>query len=447
MLHLLIRHGIQVPLLLGFAVAAQLLGADGFRDPEFDKVPFDQWLAGGEHTQLRWTEHSLPVVLSVHQRLMARVQVQLDGAEAAKRRGEGELIFYFQITDAQGRNYQDHTNYDLAKVEDGMRAQDLSLTESAFMLPGDYSVAIAIYDTATKEHSIKKTKLHIAPMKIDPLPAAWRNLPTVEFVESSEPPDHWFLPKVAGKLYLPLTPRRPVRVDVLVNLTPTQETSRNYGIQDRNLSFIVPSLKVISQMTATALRLNVGLLDVSRRRVTFHQDDVHDIDWARMKASLTEANSGSIDVKSLADRQHNAAFFGSEIQRRFSPGELSRQDAHPARVVIVLSGPMVFDAAQDFPDPLVKPSPDCRLFYIRIQIPRPTMLAPTPEMNRRRGMGGGGGFPGRSRMPPGGEPNLSAQMDQLEPLLKPLDPHLFDVMTAEQFRKALAMIMSEISNL
>jgi len=55
------------------------------------------------------------VILSVHQRLLARLQIQLDGAEAAKRRGEGKLVFYFQITDSKGRVYQDHTEYDLEK--------------------------------------------------------------------------------------------------------------------------------------------------------------------------------------------------------------------------------------------------------------------------------------------------------------------------------------------
>ena len=443
--HLSISLRLPIPLLLGIAAATQLSATGGARDAEFDKVPFGQWMAGGEQTQLKWTERALPVLLSIHQRLMARVVIQLDGAEAAKRRGEGELIFYFQLTDSQGRIYQDHTSYDLTKVEEGLKAQDLSVTESAFVLPGDYAVSLAIYDTATKEHSVRKTKLHIAPMKADPLPGAWLNLPQVEFVEPSEPPDHWFLPKETGKLNLPLTPRHPVRIDVLVNLTPSQQSSRTYGIQDRNLSVILPFLKVISQMAAPGLELNAGLLDLSRRRITFHQEDVRGLDWDKMKPSLSEANSGSIDVKSLADRQHNAAFFLAEIERRFASAPSSPEVDRRARAVIVLSGPMVFDTEQELPEPPLKPPPDCRLFYIRIQNPTATVPVLAPDMNRRRGMGSG--FPGRSRMPPGGEFPIPLAMDQLLPLLKPLDPHSFDVMTAEQFRKALAVIMSEISNL
>ena len=53
---------------------------------------------------------------------------------------------------------EDHTSYDLTKVEEGLKAQDMVCTESVFVLPGDYAVSLAIFDTATKEHSVKKSQ-------------------------------------------------------------------------------------------------------------------------------------------------------------------------------------------------------------------------------------------------------------------------------------------------
>jgi hypothetical protein len=104
---------------------------------------------------------------------------------------------------------------------------------------------------------------------------------------------------------------------------------------------------------------------------------------------------------------------------------------------------MVFDTEQELPQLPHKLSADRRLYYIRIQNPPTTVLVPSDSAaNRRHGLGG---FPGRTRIPVGDEFPLSAQADQLEPFLKPLDPHLFDVMSDEQFRKALAQIMSELS--
>jgi hypothetical protein len=420
-------------------LSAQHSSDAGWHDPEFDNVPFTSWFSGAPQTPLKWTDHVLPVVLSVHQRLLARVQVQLDGAEAAKRRGEGEMIFFFQLTDARGQVYQDHSNYDLEKAEEGLRAQDLSVTESAFVLPGDYTISLAIYDTATKEHAVRRDKLHVAPLKTEPLPNAWRDLPPVEFIEPSEPPDRWFLPKELGRLYLPLTLRRPLKVEIIANLTPSELNARPYGVQDRNLGFLIPALKVISQMTAPTLSMSTSLLDLSRRRVVFHQEDAHEPDWEKMKSSLSDATSGKIDVKSLADRQHNAAFFLKEVARG-----CASEEPLAARAVIVLSGPMIFDADQDLQGVELRGSPNARVFYIRLQSADPARPIFAPDQRRRRTFGG---YPGRPPVPPGVEPAVAPQADQLEPMLRPLDPRLFDVSNAEQFRKALGTIMNEISNL
>src|SRR5262249_25331034 len=154
---------------------------------------------------------------------------------------------------------------DLEKVEEGLKSQDLTCTESVFVLPGEYSVALGIYLTATKEHAIKKDKLRVAPLKTDPLPDSWRDLPPVEFEEVVDPPDRWFLPKEQGKSILPVSPRRPVRVELMANLTPTEMSARRYGIQDRNFSFILPALKVLGRMNGPGLTANVSLLDLSRR--------------------------------------------------------------------------------------------------------------------------------------------------------------------------------------
>ena len=439
--HLVFRSSLWL-LIIGFTFASPMPAEEGWLDPEFDKVPFVQWLSGGQQTSLRWSERVLPVVLSVHQRLLSRLQVQLDGAEAAKRRGEGELVFYFQFTDAKGRIYQDHTSYDLEKVEKGLSSQDLICTESAFVLPGYYSVAMAIYDTATKEHTVKRDRLRVAPLKFDPLPDAWRGLPPVEFVEAVEAPDRWFAPSAHGKLNLPVAPRRPLEIEVVMNLTPSEGGSRLVGVQDRNLSFLFPVLKLIAQMDGPQVSLNVSLVDISRRRVIFHQEDARELDWESIKKSLSAAKSGSIDVKSLADRQHNAAFFIKEVVRRLTPREAPPGAAGPARVVVVLSGPMTFDGYQDLDGLQLKLSPKAELFYIRLQ--NEAALPAGVVLERRRPRSAGSPYP-----PPGPQrpemPVFRDPEDQLEPMMKGLEPHLFDVATAEQFRKVLEIMMSDIT--
>jgi hypothetical protein len=161
------------------------------------------------------------------------------------------------------------------------------------------------------------------------------------------------------------------------------------------------------------------------------------LNWDKIKSSLTNATSASIDVKSLADRHHNAAFVVKEVASKTAPVE-----AAPVRAVIVLSGPMVFDAEQDLQGIDLRPSADSRVFYIRLQNP-PAPRQMFAEPRRHRGFGG---YPGRMPGEDVETPN-GVGIDQLAPMLRPLDPRLFDTTSADQIRKALAAIISEISGL
>ncbi|HZL56384.1 MAG TPA: hypothetical protein VFC21_04855, partial [Bryobacteraceae bacterium] len=46
---------------------------NGMRDRYFARYPFAQWLADGDHAQIRWTAKVQPARLSAHQRWIARI--------------------------------------------------------------------------------------------------------------------------------------------------------------------------------------------------------------------------------------------------------------------------------------------------------------------------------------------------------------------------------------
>lgn len=425
--------------LLSVATASHGFTQRGSLDPAFTKVPFDRWLQGGDESQIRWTAHVLHPQLSTHQRLLAKVEIQIDGAELAKRRGKGQWVIFVRLKDEEDRLYQDHVTIDLVKIEEGIRNQNVTYVESAFVLPGDYRVAVALFDTATGEHSAKQERLHVPALKNDPLSDAWRDLPPVELIPHAEPPDSWYLPTVAGRLHLPAEARRPVQIVVLVNATPSERLSRSQQVPERNLDDLLPALKVISQMAVRNGSLSVALLDLARRRVMFHQEDMHVLDWPAFKGSLNEADAGTIDVKSLEDRHHKAEFFEAEVSRRMGAGATAKLPGTPpvARVLIVLSRPMEFESGEDLQPIRLAPQPDCRVFYIRYHPRIVPPATPVPAAARARRM--------RPGLPP--PARRETQVDQLEPTLKPLAPLLFDVETPEQFRKALAATLAGISSL
>ncbi len=344
--------------------------------------------------------------LSSHQRLALTVGI-------AARHYKGDLNVRLQLTDQTGRVWQNP--YDAPRDEP-------EYVQSFFALPGEYQLSASAYDTGTGEHNVIERKLHVPALKNDPLPGMWTGLPAVEFIAPETASGRWYLPSVAGRLNLKAETRRPADITLLVNLTPAERSSGSARVQNRNLGALIPAAKVLSQVEWRNANFNLALLDLARRRVAFHQENVHDLDWFQAESSLDAANPGIIDLKSLQDRQYNAQFFLNQIRRRVKP----RKDTgmQPLRVVIVLSSNVFFEPGVEMRPIEVSAEPDVLVFYIRYQPLEGIFLNSEGRLRRQPFRG----------------------IDELAPLLKPLDPQVFDVATPEQFRKALAAILTKIAS-
>jgi hypothetical protein len=411
---------------------AEAVTGGGSADPVFSQIPFDRWLSQGDQSHMHWTARMSEPVLSTHQRLVAQAIVQVDGTELARRRGKGQFLVLVQVNDEQGRVWQNHQEMDLEHIEEGMKANDAVFSQRFFVLPGDYRVSIAIFANATGEHSLVRRKLHVTALKNDPLPGSWVDLPAVEFVTPSMPPDSWYLPSIEGKLRLAVETHEPVHVSLVVNLTPSAQFTGSTRVQNRNFGMLLPATKVLSQVDWGNTAFSLALLDLSRRRVTYEQDNAGGLDWSKAGSSLAEVKPGIIDVKSLEKRQYSAEFFLDQIRRR--TGAAKRPGARRSQVVIVLSSAVQFESGQEVHAIVLDGPIEAKVFYVRYQPPPQIFVGP----------------PGRrGRMPNGGIPARGGYVavDQLEPLLKPLEPRLFEVGTPEQFRKALATILGEIAKL
>ncbi len=417
-------------ILISFAAAAAPSQAQGnWRDREFRGIPFEEWVASGKPGTFKWSMHLTKPQLSVHQRLFSQVEVVVDGTELAKRRGQGQFVFFVQITDAKNHVYQDHGNIDLEKVEDGVKASNITFSEIAFFLPGEYRVDVALYATGTKEYGVRKASLRVSPLAADPLAASWKNLPAVEIRPHDEPPDSWYLPALKGRVKLSASPRQPLQIELIANITPSERESGSLRVQDRNLGFLLPALKVLAQTEFKNSSVNVSLADLVRQKITFRQENVSDLDWPRMRDSLAAADPGIIDVKSLEKRQQKARFFMREINKRVG-------EKPSSRVLIILSSSVTFGAGEDL-EPLRLETPTgCHVYYIRFQS-EPARMVYGPQT-----------LPGRRRRGPGFGENISLVspgVDQLAPMLKALSPKVFDVKSAIEMRRALASILNDIA--
>ena len=414
--------------LLLMAAVPAMPAPPGNLDPAFSKLPFNLWMTQGKQAQIHWSVDVPAPELSTHQRLILRVAIHVDGRELEKR-GPGDLTALLQFQDSDGRTWQNHTALKREDMQPGVQSRDLSLYQYAFILPGDYNLSIAICDTATLEHSVTLRKIHVAPLKTDPLPDSWAGLPRVEFIPGvTDPPDVWYLPDNGNRLRLPVATHRPVHLQILVNTTPTQRSSGSVTALRSNMSVLIPALKILSQMDLANGSIDAALLDLTHRRVTFEQKNVQALNWDAIRKLFVDIRPGIIDVHALEGEWKMRRFFWDEVNRRL------KQENEGQNVVIVLSGPAFLDD-QEPVEPLESPNdPDRRLFYIRYRT-----IPPRPAHPRLRP-----GARGPLLAPP---PTYPMPVDDLEHTLDPLNARLFDATSSEQFRRILAAVMDQLSGM
>lgn len=415
--------------------ALTLLGRQGLPDPAFDRIPFDEWRAGvrGERQEarFRFSLHLFPSQLTVHQRLGLLVATQIDGGEFVKRSAPGQIVVFLEIRDRLGHAYRVHRAMAFDGLARPARVSSVNFDQSVFIKPGDYRVTSALYDTETKEHSIRQAALHVGELSHDPLPDSWGDLPAVEFLSSHEPPDSWYRPEISSRLRLPVQTAEPVKVEVVVNESQSEmATFRPGRANRRNLGSLIPALKVLSQLDLRNGSMNVTLLDLERRKASFSQENVGTLDWAGLRSALLENDPNRIDVHALEHHEQNAQFFVSQIKSRLERDHM----AH--KVLIVLSGLMAFAKGQDLTPIEATAAPGTLVYYLRFYPPR---IGPSTDFSGRGGRG-----PGPDRMPPGRGGNYQ---DSLVGMLKPLAPRRFDITSPEDFRAALAAIINDISKL
>jgi hypothetical protein len=408
-------------------------------DPEFARYPVAQWLTENRSPQIHWSIYVIPSDLSTHQRLIQRITLRLDGREFEKRRG-GNLTGLIEYRDADGHAWQNHSAIDARIMHSTTHSQDVDLSFYAFMLPGDYSAAIAIVDPETREHSVALRKFHVAPLKSDPLPNSWSGLPPVEVIPGGlEPPDIWFLKEVEGRLNLPLESKRPLHIQLLLNATPSGKTEGSAAAVRENMTVLIPALKVLSGLRPKNGTIDAAMLDLTRRQVAFGQHGAETLDWDLLRQFFLVTNPGIIDIHTLAGRMKMLGFFRDEITKRLA----SREDG-AVQVVIVLSGPAFFEDQEPVESGIVAADPGRQLIYIRYRSLQATRRYPPNARGPAR-------F-GAGRFPAATLPNSEALIppmkeDDLEKTAETLNARIFDAAGTLPFRRILAAVMDQLSKL
>lgn len=419
------------------ALAAPLFAQAAGESPSFVQEKFDQWQKEGPREQVPWKVRLLSRGMSVHQRLLAHFEIEADADHILKRGRTGRVIAMIQLTDPKGQRYRNDGTLKLSEVKDARNA-DVIFSWEAFVLPGDYRVDLALYDTQSGEHDFAEHRIRVDRLKSDPLPDAWRDLPAVEFwaPKDDTDTDNLFHPDIEGKLNLQLANRQPVRIELLADLTASEIFEGSHSAYTQYLRAVVPTLKVFSQVEMHNGSLDVATLDLKDRKVTFEQESTPNdtetgakagrdaapagLDWPRLKTALKATDPGTINVRVLKDRHPSPAFLRDELVRRITT-DIARPaspKAAPLRVYVIISGPLIsysFNNLDSTPTPSALPEQcACLIYYLEYDL-----------------------VPARTA-------GLST-IGKVEKMLKPLKVRAFPINSANDIRHALAVMLSEIS--
>ena len=403
-------------------LSAITLAAQGGRtDPAFLEVPFAEWLSHKGKPQVPWKTYVKAMGLSWHQRLWARISIRVDGKELFKRKSHEEIRAYVQVTDRAGRVYQDHGVMQLENVDKSTRGGNANFDLDVFALPGEYDVALAVFDLAAGEHSATRKTLRIAPLKDDPLPESWSNFPPVELLPRRDKYEGYYRPDITTRLQLPLVTLPRVEVDLLVALN-TRDSNSRFFLHD-TLSDLLPTLKTLSQIDVRNGTLRVTMLDLLRRVVAFDQPELGELGWPILRKALERSDPGSVSIKTLQGLEQRPEFLRQVLNRWLSgrsgensppvsPPDASMPPAagseQPVRVLIVLSDPVYLSEWKRPPKVTTPANCNCRVYYIPLWQPA---------------------------------------YDELREMLNPVRPHVFPADSPLKGRKALAAILEELRRL
>jgi hypothetical protein len=383
----------------------------------FAESPFDKWQVERPRQEVPWEVRMSADRLSFHQRLIANIQVQISGPELLKRSHDERILLLVQVINGQGVSFRDYGLLELDKLKPEVKGSDVEFAWQAFAVPGQYEVSVALWDKKSGEHNFLRRLFHVGAYKNDPLPEMWRGLDAFEFWGTKrDGPEFMFHSDIEGRLHLPLATRRPVKLEVLLDMSPSAEIFRgSFGYYNNYLATALPMFKVFSQITPSHGSRSVAALDLIQRRIPFEQNDNKDLDWQSLRKALSPDNGpGTVSVKNLQNRRQSPVYLREEILRRLKATHDVAIEAgeKPLHVFVVIGSPMDMYVFPKLPEIETGNEEDCVIYYLQY------------EFVERHGIIGAVG--------------------NVEKMLKPLKIHSFEVRSADDVRRALAKMMEEV---
>ena len=369
-------------------------------------IPISDWLNAGEHSEIPWRFTVRPPYLRVDQRLEVAYSARISGKDLNRSGTTHELFLVNRISSPDGEwlNEPHIVRHTAEQLANQVQAEFLIRVVAQ---PGDYVLWAVLYDRATGKHSVARRRLRVSEIRGDPLPELYRRMPLVEFPDAGDRDAAGLTFDNTG-LNLPVRNKQLVHVELISMLSPPEQwTGRTRAVRAHNDSTL-GALAALSQIDLTRGTLSITGLDLSRRQVLFEQRDFDRVQWDSLSEAMRKAQSPNISAEALQGSKNNGAFFREILNQKLTEDSV---EGDAMRVVIVVTSSQLFESGSDLRPLQLEGDCNCRVYYLRFRL------------------------------------TLGDVFDQLERLMKPLRPRVFNLLSARDFRKAIAEIVEELERL
>lgn len=384
-----------------------LLRAEDPLPLDLHSIPISDWLNAGERSDIRWNFTVREPYLRIDQRLEVSYSVRISGRELSRSGSQHELFLVNRISTPDGEWLEEPHVVRHTLENELPRDAQAEFVMRVVIQPGDYLFWSVLYDRKTGKHNLAKRRIRVPELRSDPLPGLYQRMPLVEFVEPSQSNsnDEGY---VRSPLYLPVRNKRPLEIELISMLSPPEQWTGRSRIMRMHNDSTLGALAALSQMELADGAVSITGLDLVRRQVMFEQRDIHDVDWTSLQDAMKKAQSPDISATALQGSKNNGAFFRDTLNQRLI-GESSPGDT--MRIIVVVTSSRLFESGSDLRPIQIEGDCNCRLYYLRFRL------------------------------------SLNDVFDQLDRLMKPLRPRIFNLITARDLRKAIAEIVEDLGKL
>jgi hypothetical protein len=376
----------------------------GAEDDARLRVPM-AWFEGPEIHHKHWKVEITKAQLMYNQRLAiaAVAEFPLPGADKAR----SDLHVVFKVADEKGHWFEgrDYTEINFSEIK--QREGSVRWFAHVFVRPGKYRLAVLVYDKTSDEHFLWRRT--VVAEAVHPLPDLDQSLPVLEFANKRA--QHVPLGE-----HLPIQNRRPLRIDVVLNLTGNVQMVVQPGRWGTYRRGALETALMGSATALTQLRPAVGCVRVSAIDIV-HLEVARDrtiadpgTDWETVRATLMKnRDQQTVDIHTLEGRTRARQFFHDFLGRVIADHSgCGKEQPDTERAVVVVSDSLTFPPGSA--DEHVPPPAEGNARFYHVQMRFKGVFA----------------------------------FDQVGHMLRELHPHHFDIDQPQDLRRALAAIIGDL---